>query len=291
MKKVTLLIFIAISSQCSAQYFAPIGTIWHYTQYTFNPNMETFKTIESISDTTINGIVCKKMIEVERNISDTLNTFYHFMYIENDSVFFYADNDFHLLYDFGAVTGDTILLDYFSINPDSTLKMIIDSTGTVFINGEYRKIQFITCGDGLFFEFGKQVIEGIGNTSFMFPTGCGTINGPLRCYQDSIYGLYKNQFYPNGRWNQQDCDQILLGIDEEFSNEIVAYPNPVSESLFVKNIVKKTEYRIFDLFGKTVQYGTIGTSGEIKVDKLPKGIYVLEFEIGNHLEVEKIIKK
>ena len=289
MKKTILLILIAISSQIYAQEFAPIGAIWHYSQRTINPALNSFKTIESITDTTINGIQCKKMIEVERDY-DTIGTTYHYMYSENDSVFFLADNDFQLLYDFGAEAGDTIILDYFSTHDGSPLKMIIDSTGSLIINNDERIIQYITCGDGISVEFGQRVIEGIGNTGFMFPQGCVMWNGPLRCYNDSFTGLFLNPFHPAGGWNHQDCDQIYTDIEEVLTNDIMVYPNPVSKSFFIKNIDKPTEYRIIDLFGKILKNGTIETSNEIRVDELLKGVYILEVRIENQLTIKKIIK-
>jgi hypothetical protein len=98
---------LTITLQVCAQEFAPTGFIWHYTQRTLDPNVTSFKTFGYVSDTTINGIECKKLIEVERYL-DTTNIFYHYMYSENDSVFVYAAEDFQLLYDFGASVGATI---------------------------------------------------------------------------------------------------------------------------------------------------------------------------------------
>ena len=62
MKKILLIIVITFSIQANAQEFAPIGAIWHYSQKTLNPNLISYKTIESISDTIIIGVVCKKLI-------------------------------------------------------------------------------------------------------------------------------------------------------------------------------------------------------------------------------------
>ena len=166
-KLISIIVLISFSGLIFGQGFAPIGAIWHYSQGTINPDMTSFKTIESISDTIINGQLCRKMIEVER-MFDTTSVNYHFMYSENDSVFFFGDNDFHLLYDFGANTGDTIILNAFQTYNGTPLEMIIDSTGEILVNNELRKIQYITCGDGIVIEFGRHVIENIGNTSFMF---------------------------------------------------------------------------------------------------------------------------
>jgi hypothetical protein len=35
--------------------WAPLGSIWHYTQVTLNPDLISYTTIESVSDTVING--------------------------------------------------------------------------------------------------------------------------------------------------------------------------------------------------------------------------------------------
>ena len=274
-----------------AQEFAPVGAIWHYTQRTINPDLTSFKTIESISDTSINGIQCRKMIEVERYL-DTTNVIYHYMYSENDSVFFFAENDFHLLYDFGANTGDTIILDYFSTYDGTPLKMIIDSTGTIMVNNQEREIQYITCGDGMVIEFGHHVIEGIGNTSFMFPTLDGSLDGPLRCYQDNNTDLFLNPFHPNYGWNHQDCEEIITGIEEIKSTENVSvFPNPTKNTISIKHIDRETAYKIFNINGKIIIRGIISESNEINIKEFSKGIYFIELENENMLTVRKIIKK
>lgn len=95
MKKTTFLsILIAISLQITAQDFAPVGSIWHYTQGTLNPHVTSFKTLESVADTVISGKECRKLVEVERYL-DTVGTSIHYLCSENNSVFFYAEDAFH----------------------------------------------------------------------------------------------------------------------------------------------------------------------------------------------------
>jgi len=290
-KKLFLMILIVATLQNYAQEFAPVGAIWHYTQRTINPDLTSFKTIEAISDTSINGIQCRKMIEVERYI-DTTNVMYHYMYSENDSVFFFAENDFHLLYDFGANTGDTIILDYFSTYNGTPLKMIIDSTGTIIVNNQEKEIQYITCGDGIVIEFGNHVIAGIGNTSFMFPTLDGSINGPLRCYQDNSTDLFLNPFHPTYGWNHQDCEEIITSIEEaEKGSRITVYPNPSTNNISITNVNQPIEFRILDINGKLIEKGVLQVSSEIRIKELPNGIYFIELQNENIRIIRKIIKK
>jgi uncharacterized protein YlzI (FlbEa/FlbD family) len=292
MKNLVLIFILALPFGVFSQEFAPIGAIWHNSQTTWiNPELITYKTIESLSDTTINGMDCKKLIEVERFYSDTVNTFIHYMFSANDSVFFYKDNSFHLLYDFGAEAGDTIVLDYYLTSEGTPLLMIIDSTGTIDINGEQRKIQYVSCGDGIFIEFGGPMIEGIGSTYFLFPTYDGTVNGPLRCYQDEVIGLYINYFYSNFGWNYEDCNQIITDIVEPgSSNAIVTYPNPSLNRIYIKNPNPSSEYRINDINGNLIEQGQLDLSGEISIQDLTKGTYILQLITDNQVIVRKIIK-
>lgn len=111
MKKCTLFFMLIFPIMpLFSQNFAPSGAIWHYTQWTINPNVVSYKTIESVADTVINGISCKKLMEVERYF-DTTQLRVHFMYSHLDRVYFFAQNEFHLLYDFGADAGDTVVLE------------------------------------------------------------------------------------------------------------------------------------------------------------------------------------
>jgi hypothetical protein len=97
MKKSIFIILAAIPFGLFAQEFAPIGAIWHNSQSSWIiPDIITYKTIESVSDTTINGKPCKKLIEAERLYSDTVFTINHFMYSENDSVLFFKDNEINV---------------------------------------------------------------------------------------------------------------------------------------------------------------------------------------------------
>jgi hypothetical protein len=295
MKKIAFIIILALPFAVFAQEFAPIGAIWHNTQGSFIiPDMITYKTIESVSDTIINGKQCKLLIEVERLYSDTVHTFIHYMYSENDSVFFFKDNEFHLLYDFGADQGDTLVLDYFLTYEGTPLLMIIDSTRTIDINGEERMLQHITCDDGILVGMGSPVIEGIGSTYFLFPTYDGTINGPLRCYQDGIIGLYINYFYSNYGWNYEDCDQIITDVEEKESySTIVTYPNPASDRIFFKfssekdGIPKDFRMEIYNMFGQEVGESNISAGREgfsYDVSGLSNGIYIAVFR-----ENQKII--
>lgn len=289
MKYLFLIILTSIFIQISAQEFAPIGAKWHYSQGTLNPELIAFKTIESISDTLIEGKSCKKLNQVSAYMPP--NTPSLFLYSSNDSVFVYEKGSFHLLYDFGAVAGDTLTLGYPTHN-GLPLRMIIDSTGTITINGQLRKLQYVTCGDSIVIEFGGKVIEGIGNMEYMFPRLDGNNNGPLRCYNDNILGLFLNPYHYNNGWDFQNCEQIITGINDlPVTETIKIYPNPVTSSFAITNLDRVTEFELFDIHGRKVMKGIVNFKQVIKIDNLLKGLYFLRIKNSKLTRILKIEKQ
>ena len=289
MRSIFLVILALISIQIAAQEFAPIGAKWHYCQGTPNPELIAFKTIESISDTLIDGKGCRKLIEVSEYNPPYMNLL--LMYSSNDSVFVYEDGNFHLLYDFGAEAGDTLILGYTTYN-GLPLKMIIDSTSTIAINGHLLKLQYVTSGDGMFLEFGGKVIEGIGNAEYMFPRFDGNLDGPLRCYEDNIVGLFLNPYHTNNGWDFKNCDQIITGIhNADLMQSIKVYPNPVTTSFLLTNLDRYTAFEIFDIHNRKVLSGMVNFTQAIKIEDLPKGIYFLRLQNSKLYRIIKVVKQ
>lgn len=288
MKTIILITIALYSFMAFGQDFAPVGAVWYYNQGTINPDLNTYKTFESVLDTSINGIECKKIVESERYI-EVEKTVNHYMYEKNDSVFFYADNNFNLLYDFGANKGDTIILEYFDTQ-DGKLKLIIDSVSTIDINGVERKIQYVTSGDGISIEFANEIIEGIGSSHFLFPTYDNSQNGKLRCYEDDIVGLFKNPFFYGGEYSGE-CDFITNITDKKYKSQLEIYPNPFSNSIEIVGLQSNTALSIINSNGSIVMESKISQNEKIDLTPLEKGIYFIRIIDGEQIRTSKIIKK
>ena len=273
MKKLISIILISISLHAFSQEFAPLGAKWHY-DLAFNTGLITYQTIESLSDTVINGKPCRKLINFAI-VSGVPETTYLYMYSVNDSVFWYNNGDFHLLYYFGALPGDTITLGYFTTYNGSPLKMLIDSTSTININGQIRTLQYVSCGDNIFIEFGGIIISGIGNLNWIFPITDMQADGPLRCYSDSLVGLFLNPFHYNNGWNFQDCEQQIITEIEENSKlpTVDVYPIPSNSLIFISNLDRNTKYLLYDYQGRVINKGIVAPSEPIQIKSYPNGIY------------------
>ena len=264
-----------------AQTWAPVGAIWYYSQATINPNLQSYKTIESLSDTIIQNKACKKMLETERAYNP-VNYRTFFMYAANDSVFYY-DNlsaEFCLLYDFNAQQGDTIFLDCFN------LEVVVDSTDTVTLNGQLRKVQYISANT-LGYSFWGANIEGIGNNIFMFPQGDMAMDGSLRCYQDST-GHINFMTIP--------CDSIIItSIDENTTTEnFNIYPNPANKSIIIENKSQSSNamISIYNLQGRLMLIQSLKQAKTgINISSFAKGQYFVKVNTDKGFEVKKLIKE
>ncbi|MDQ0592700.1 hypothetical protein QFZ37_001069 [Chryseobacterium ginsenosidimutans] len=68
--------------------------------------------------------------------------------------------------------------------------------------------------------------------------------------------------------------------------DILIYPNPVSTVLYVKNISKKANYKIYNAAGQLTSSGII-LNNKIDVHALINGVYVIDIQDGDAISVQK----
>jgi len=102
------------------------------------------------------------------------------------------------------------------------------------------------------------------------------------------YSLYGARF---GLSVRCVCNQITSGINNEYSEKVVIYPNPANDKLYFKNNnYNNTLIMIFDLQGKQVFIKQID-SESIDISNLSKGIYVVKLVCPESIMITKFIKK
>ncbi len=144
------------------------------------------------------------------------------------------------------------------------------------------------------------VIQGTGITSLTNPLG-EFYTG----YADS--GTYSVSFSKAGYVSQTisfafsngvvDTISVRLvpigaGITNISTSEMIAYPNPASEKLFITTIFTECDFNIYDIQGKQVLKGHLsGSEKSIETKKLPAGTYTVELIDGQNKASQKIIMK
>ncbi len=294
MKKLILAALILITSfkSFSQGNFAPVGAKWHY-QYFDLLFFAWYPVVVETTDTaTIGGKLCNKL-EITSGATCTLkNPFY--IYESNDSVYHYLQNtnSFGLLYNFNAQLGDTITLTVDDImTGTSNIYLVIDSIGTAIINGLNKNIyHWSQINFPWNYDFSGSAIEDIGNITFLFPQygPCDPYAYGLRCYQDSIVGLYQTGIATS-------CN-VVTDVNELSSSNLTSIsPNPFSTSININSEnLKEDDYTIsvYDLPGKII-YQTkkqFSNKTSVELSDLTKGIYFLKIT-GNHFAATKKILK
>lgn len=156
MKKTALLLsflFFAWLAAKGQNTFAPVGAEWWYGSSPFGSTVNIpgswLQHVQSVGDTTIVGISCRKLT-VEGTIpvrpSDAVfkNPFY--IYDNTDTVFVFSERQsrFIPLYIFNVQQGDTVCLSGLFHNfGDSTFCYIVDSVGTELVGTSHLKAVYI----------------------------------------------------------------------------------------------------------------------------------------------------
>jgi hypothetical protein len=283
-----------------SQSWAPVGAAWYYTENFFmSPNIDYLK-IESVKDTTIQGIVCKKLVKRHLLVC-TDRPVEEYMYNNGQKVYFY-DTIFHTfqqLYDFTPVVGNSWYFrvkNYQTPGDEDTLYVKVDSVTTVSINGSVKNKLYVR------YDFHNEMIPGssyngvliesVGDLMYMFnyyPTFgfvCdGNMSQGLRCYEDPVLGLWQTGI-------ADSCTYVYTGIDNLMQSLVTIQPNPAHDVVTINlpSEIRSTEFTLFSLQGKQVMKGIMtGGKNTINVTGLPAGIYVFQINSGTTIVTCKLI--
>jgi hypothetical protein len=263
-----LQVFVHAAAQVAD--FAPVGAKWHYSEQAFAPPpFGVFpRVVEVVSKEMYQGKLCSKLIGIgttsvpSATVPDPL-----FVYSQNDSVFFYSllSGSFELLYDFGAEAGESWVIG--GLNTPEGLDSVIvfiDSVSQITVNGTVLKVLYTSC-PYLFFDWGCEIIAGIGNTYFLTPDYGLFEGGPggLRCYTDTENDLHFVS-YP--------CDTTIVTTNTVEANSILPIsisPNPASS--FAQLPFAPDRVQVFNMLGQQIK---ISFSNEtLDVSAFSPGIY------------------
>jgi len=115
------------------------------------------------------------------------------------------------------------------------------------------------------------------------PAGAAAIYLEVRTYINSI--MYWDDFVFE--------ESIATEVNQEVTNELIVYPVPAEDYLFIKNIQGFRSIELLNLNGTSIRSFTLNGKEEIiiRVNDLAKGIYVLNFRGGGRTVLKKFIKR
>ncbi len=310
MKKLFYLVLLLTSFNFKAQ--SPIwvknNAVWHY-EYSSTYGGGFLK-IEYIRDTILD-LHDSKMFT---------SKLYHFVYDQNneihlldsnyidtnytwnntDTVFYWIDNHFEILYDFSKTIGDSWLigtngLTSNSCSDSSTVQVTdetiinlggIDHTSFDLYSADSSYLKLRGKYNSRFGAFSSTLSEQ--SLLFPSPTFCNEIIVDyylykFKCFQDDE--LFYN---PSG----EDCEALLhVGIKEQLNPNFTLFPNPSKGIFTIESPKSDFRITIYNSVGKLcAEYYENGTRTTID-SKLDKGIYFIGVEIdgGGNGVFQKII--
>lgn len=261
--------------------FAPVGAKWYYSEQAFVawPVPKNFPHIVEVeSKEMYQGKLCSKLVGVA---SDTVPEPLY-VYSQNDSVFFYSlrSNQFELLYDFTAQAGDSWTMHGLKTTIDlDSLTVQVDSVSQIIVSGNTLKVLHTTC-NYLFFDWGCDIIAGVGNTAFLTPDFGLFEGGPwgLRCYTDASIDLHFVS-YP--------CDTTLVvtaTADPADRYGIRVFPNPAGPQINItlEGSLHQPIMRLYNQFGLLLRQTPIQLGQTaMPTGDLPSGLYFWDVSAEN----------
>ena len=219
-----------------------------------------------------------------------------YFYADSSRIYHYYVNDFYKLYDFNLMPGDSweIVVPYpspytgITFNSlDTIVTVIVDSIGTININGQTRKLQYVH-SDSNDWIFLNPIIEGIGSIGGIFPAifGWQDYDLPyLRCYNDSIIYFNAHSGFA--------CDSIINSafISEDNETNINVFPNPAKDIFNISsNEHRNMTLSIIDNLGVLhLRKEIIYPDTTIDIAHFLPGIYYCIISFSNKRQIYRLI--
>lgn len=142
-KHILLSLLLVVAFQSNAQVWGNLGAKWHYVYSSFDVGLLT---VTYEMDTILGGETAQKLKVSDQVFfwqsngglnAGPVSSWYNYTRYSGDSVFWWHDNQYFLMYDFGASVGDIWVVgtgnggDPFC---DSVSKVEVVGTGTMTIN-------------------------------------------------------------------------------------------------------------------------------------------------------------
>lgn len=304
MKKFSLCFFVGLglsilSVKC--QEYVPLvdtSAIWYIAEKSYPPGpmpaYAWYLRYHISGDTILDQIEYRKLFMVNMDVLCSV-IIYDSLFvggIREDTgtrkVYIYGElfPDEMLLYDFTLEVGDTVPITYNNYGYPEMYVSLIDS---VLCTDGYRKRYFYsrdTWGE-------IEVIEGIGAyTGLIEPMVIFEHITLLRCYYHNDSMIYIHPWIDECKLETDTCLPVGLQDKKSLPDNILVYPNPVTDHVFIKNAPSELTVKFYDSMGRLVSTQTTKEQdNSLDISYLKNGLYFLMVYDEDRLVVNKKIIK
>jgi hypothetical protein len=302
MKKFTTFLFVLISIAIQGQTWIDAGATWHYD---WSGILPAFDKIEYVGDTVIQDKTCQTLqissymftpIEYGGELLST-ETSKRYTYSSGDTVFYLVNEDFYILYNFGAQVGDSWEL---GVDTNEFLCgrsfVEVTSTGSNEINGQMYDYIGVTTVPNSSVGFEGKIYKRFGSVDdYLFPTSRNCDPGTVVDFYMYNFTCFEDDSFPLYNVTDKDCDYLFsVGIPglENMESVVSVYPNPASDILRISMLrpdFKLKNVKMTDMQGRILKNVR---QHAIDISDLPKGLYLIHIEFYNGSKtIQKFIKE
>ena len=297
MRVVLAVVLLLMSLVSNAQStFAPEGAQWLYylpaNGGPFYPETEEITTFSG--DTVIAGIDAKKLVTERRTIdhfnggNQSTTSSQKFIAVANDSILLLVNNQWELIFSFGASVGDSIAVfvgELVGSGCDGHGMMVIESISDSVFNG----VSLQAFSYRMFAGADQEGVVGhyFGRIGF---TSDGPVTHPLYCdypgsyFQPKFYCYSDNEILVSP---SNGCGQILsIDFDLPQRAEI-----QLQNQIVKVNHTSNSILRVYDILGKELlQESITSDSQSFNLNHLPNGILMVVVESETGRFTKKLVK-
>jgi len=304
MKKILVVFILFMSYNGFSQSWNPKSAYWIYTAVYYGAYADI--RLSYLRDTLIDGHDCQ-ILKRDAIFYSHFDKTYSYRVWENEVTYYNSgvtyilnDNKFDTLYYFSAHINDKYRITSKLSWPagDSAYAIVVD-TGHVFVNSSKLKwlaVDYHFQHMGSNYKLRDIIIEKIGATKYYylpwdFINGMvdGNEGGSLKCYHDSLIGVYNSDYYSG------DCKfDISLGVPSIETNLVSVFPNPADMEFTITLKNNRVDHSIFiyTVSGQIVKSIKSDFSNEkirINTSTWSNGVYLLVISNKFGLQKEKVI--
>jgi hypothetical protein len=288
-----LFLMVFLPTLCAAQVdWAPVGAKWWYglTMFAIDfSSTESYYSMEVVEEVEMQGRTCRRLSFGHLGQDCfTCSSMPLYVYSDSGRVYYFnhEEDEFLLLYDMNKGIGESWDVRFTGLDGETTITLTVIDTMSIVVNGIRLRQQQVNLDN--WYLLGDVITEGIGGSITFFPI-CANASGHcessypgLRCYQDSVVGLFPEGIGLNS------CEWTTpIGIEERDKGDVKVWPNPSSESFrFQVRGLRSTDIiltatdmqgRAFPLEKGVAEGRGISSEGIVSMDvsRWPNGIYLI----------------
>lgn len=253
MKLFLFITLFSFSFSSFSQVWVDQGAVWHYDVHL--NGLQGFTKYEYVSDSTLQGESCQVITAYQHQVYPGPNNTYNhsnmvmdtnFTYTNGDTVFWLVENEFKVLYNFGAQVGDSWTI----ANADPAVECLdaiveVDSIGTIQLNGDNLRWIAFHSQDNSSYIFKGKAVERFGvfeltpnSPHALFPVKHDCSEGvfvdyylyDFTCFEDASFNLFNV--------TSQDCEykaSLSLNDLSYETNGVTFYMNQLENLLYLSN--------------------------------------------------------